>query len=86
MRAETGLLADIHEAMHMKSEPKVGDKVAWSTSQGKTTGVVTRKVTGTASVKGHTAKATKAHPEFEVKSGKSGKKAIHKAGALQKNG
>jgi hypothetical protein len=55
--------------MHMKSEPKVGDKVAWSTSQGKTTGVVTRKLTGTASVKGHTAK-----------------EAIHKAGALQKNG
>ncbi|ADU36527.1 DUF2945 domain-containing protein [Variovorax paradoxus] len=68
----------------MKTEPKPGDKVAWTTSQGKTTGVVTRKVTGTASVKGHTAKATKAHPEFEVKSSKSGKKAIHKAEALQR--
>lgn len=70
----------------MKTEPKVGDKVAWRTSQGKTTGVVTRKVTGTATVKGHTAKATKAHPEFEVQSSKSGKKAIHKAEALKRNG
>ncbi|KIQ36210.1 hypothetical protein RT97_01995 [Variovorax paradoxus] len=70
----------------MKTEPKAGDKVAWNTSQGKTTGVVTRKVTGTAHVKGHTAKATKDDPEFEVRSSKSGKKAIHKAGALHKNG
>lgn len=67
----------------MKTEPKVGDKVGWTTSQGETTGVVTRKVTGTTSVKGHTAKATKSHPEFEVKSSKSGKKAIHKAQALK---
>lgn len=70
----------------MKTEPKVGDTVDWTTSQGKTTGVVTRKVTGTATVKGHTAKATKANPEFEVKSSKSGKKAIHKAEALKSHG
>lgn len=70
----------------MKTEPKVGDEVSWSTSQGKTTGTVTRKVTGTAAVKGHTAKATKANPEFEVESSKTGKKAIHKAQALKKNG
>lgn len=69
----------------MKSEPKVGDKVDWSTSQGKTTGTVTRKVTGTAKVKSHTAKATKENPEFEVKSEKTGKKAIHKAEALKKH-
>lgn len=70
----------------MKTEPKVGDKVAWTTSQGKTSGTVTRKVTGTATVKGHTAKASKSEPEFEVKSAKSGKKAIHKPEALTRTG
>jgi hypothetical protein len=33
---------------------------------------------------GHTAKATPAHPEYEVRSDKSGKKAIHQADALKK--
>lgn len=63
---------------------KAGDKVRWDTSQGETHGTVVKKVTGTAKVKGHTAKASKDHPEFEVKSAKSGKAAIHKASALHK--
>lgn len=67
----------------MKTEPKVGDKVGWTTSQGKTTGVVTRKVTSTANEKGYVAKASKTNPQYEVKSSKSGKKAIHEAQALK---
>lgn len=70
----------------MKKEPQVGDSVSWSTSQGKTSGTVVRKVTGTAHVEGHTAKASKEHPQFEVKSDKTGKKAIHTADALSKHG
>lgn len=66
----------------MTNTPKAGDAVGWTTPQGKTTGVVTRKVTDTTSVKGHVAKASKAKPQFEVKSDKSGKKAIHSAEAL----
>ncbi|VWX61338.1 conserved hypothetical protein [Burkholderiales bacterium 8X] len=67
----------------MTKEPKAGDKVDWNTSQGKTTGVVTRKITSTTQIQGHTAKATKDKPEYEVKSAKSGKKAIHSADALK---
>lgn len=67
----------------MKEEPKVGDSVDWNTPQGKTTGLVNRKVTKTATVKGHTAKATKLNPEFEIKSSKSGKRSIHTAKALE---
>ena len=63
---------------------KRGDRVSWNTSQGVTTGKVTKKVTGTAKAGGHTAKASKAQPEYEVQSEKSGKKAIHKAEALHK--
>lgn len=62
--------------------PKAGDPVEWKTSQGDTTGKVVRKVTKTAHIKGHTAKASDAEPQFEVKSDKTGKTAIHKAAAL----
>ncbi|MBU1361112.1 MAG: DUF2945 domain-containing protein [Gammaproteobacteria bacterium] len=68
------------------TKPKVGETVEWSTSQGKTTGTVVRKVTHTAKVEGHTAKATQAEPQYEVKSSKTGKTAIHKPGALKRSG
>ena len=63
---------------------KAGDKVAWDSSGGHSTGKVVKKETGTASVKGHTAKATKSEPEYRVKSDKSGKEAIHKPDSLKK--
>ena len=63
---------------------KKGDKVAWDSSGGHSVGKVVGKVTGTAHVKGHTAKATKDKPEYKVKSDKSGMEAIHKASALKK--
>jgi hypothetical protein len=68
----------------MAKSLKAGDEVKWNTSQGETTGKVVGKVTRTAKVKGHVAKATKANPEYRVKSAKSGKQAIHKKGALKK--
>lgn len=63
---------------------KAGDKVKWDTPQGETHGKVTKKVTGTAKVGGHTAKASKDEPQFKVKSDKSGKEAIHKPEELKK--
>lgn len=61
-----------------------GDKVRWQTSQGRTEGVVTRKVTGTAKAGGHVAKGSSDDPQYEVKSERSGKTAIHKPEALKK--
>jgi hypothetical protein len=61
-----------------------GDKVQWETSQGRTEGAVTRKVTGQAKAGGHVAKASPRNPQYEVQSSKSGKAAIHKASALKK--
>jgi hypothetical protein len=68
----------------MMSTLKKGDKVEWETSQGKTNGTVTRKVTGEAKAGGHTAKASAKEPQFEVKSAKTGKTAIHKPESLHK--
>lgn len=63
---------------------KRGDHVTWDTSQGKTTGKVVKKLTRTAKVKGHVAKATPDAPQYLVRSSKSGKKAIHKPRELRK--
>ncbi len=63
---------------------KKGDPVEWNTSQGTAEGEVAEKVTGKKTVKGHTAKASKEEPQFEVKSDKTGKTAIHKPDALKK--
>ena len=68
----------------MAATPKKGAKVTWETSQGRTEGTVEKIVTGTTKVKGHTAKASKAKPQVVVRSTKSGKKAVHKPGALTK--
>ena len=63
---------------------KSGDKVKWDTSQGETHGKVEAKVTSTAKIKGHVATATKADPQFKVKSDKTGAEAIHKPAELRK--
>jgi hypothetical protein len=63
---------------------KAGDEAKWDTPQGETRGTVLKKETGTAKVKGHTAKASAAQPEFRVKSSKSGKEAIQKPEELRK--
>ena len=69
----------------MSEEFKKGDEVKWDTPQGETKGEVTRKVTGEAHAGGHTAKASQDEPQYEVKSDKSGKKAIHKPDELKKD-
>ncbi|RYF79234.1 MAG: DUF2945 domain-containing protein [Comamonadaceae bacterium] len=72
--------------MATPAKPHVGDTVHWSTSQGETSGKVVRKITRTARVQGHVAKASPAQPQYEVESAKTGKHAIHKAQALKRGG
>ena len=64
---------------------KPGDKVAWDSSGGHSTGKIVKKITGTAKVKGHIAKASPEQPQFLVKADKSGGEAIHKPEALDKS-
>ncbi len=59
-----------------------GDKVAWDSSGGHSTGKVVRKVTATTHIKGHKVAATKEDPQYLVESAKSGKPAAHKPEAL----
>ena len=62
---------------------KAGDPVEWDSAGGHSKGKVVKKLTSTAKVKGHVAKATPENPEYLVKS-ESGGEAIHKPGALKK--
>ena len=61
-----------------------GDKVSWGTSRGPTKGVVEEKVTSTTKIKGHTARASEANPEYKVRSDKTGAEAVHKPESLRK--
>ncbi len=63
---------------------KVGDQVAWNTSQGETHGEVVKKATSTTHIKGHKVAASKDSPEYIVKSDTSGDEAAHKPDALKK--
>lgn len=73
----------LKEPIAMAKIPKVGSHVEWDTPQGKTTGVVTKKITGRANVGGHVAHASTSDPQLQVQSDKSGKTAIHKPRALK---
>ena len=68
----------------MTKLPTQGDRVRWNTPQGETRGTVEKIVTTTTKVGGHTAKASREHPEVLVRSDKSGKEAVHRPEQLKK--
>lgn len=60
-----------------------GDKVSWTTSQGKTHGRVKKTLTRPIDIKGHHVAASRDNPEVLVKSDKTGAEAAHKPEALK---
>lgn len=68
----------------MSTTFKKGDRVQWNTSQGVTHGVVQKKVTAPIDIKRHHVDASDAHPQYLVKSDKTGAEAAHRADALTK--
>ena len=63
---------------------KVGDKVSWSSTQGKVTGSVKKKLTAPMDIKKHHVAASPDNPQLLVESASSGKVAAHKPAALKK--
>jgi hypothetical protein len=70
--------------MATEKEFKKGDEVTWDSRNGEVEGTVVKKVTSETKIKGHTAKASKENPEYEVESSKTGAHAIHKPEELKK--
>ena len=62
---------------------KVGDKLVWQTSQGKTQGTIKKKLTAPMKIKSHEVTASKENPEYLVET-ESGALAAHKPEALKK--
>ncbi|MFC8420285.1 DUF2945 domain-containing protein [Streptomyces sp. NPDC057236] len=61
-----------------------GDEVAWSSHGGETTGKVEKKITERTEAAGRTVAASEEEPQYEVRSDKSGRPAVHKPSALRK--
>jgi hypothetical protein len=66
------------------ADVKKGDHVEWNTPQGKTEGTVEEVATEDTRVAGQKLKASDDDPRVIVKSAKSGKKAGHKPGSVEK--
>ena len=69
----------------MAKDLSKGDHVTWNSHGSTTEGTVERKITKDTEASGRTVKASKDEPQYEVKSDKSGKTAVHKPGALHED-
>jgi hypothetical protein len=68
----------------MTRDPKPGDRAAWNTSQGETTGRVVKKQTSPTRIKGHKVAASEDNPQLIVESDRTGALAAHRPRALKK--
>ncbi len=66
------------------SELEQGDEVTWKTHGTETQGTVTREITEDTEAAGRTVRASPDDPQYEVRSDSSGKKAVHKPQALDR--
>ena len=62
-----------------------GDHVRWKSHGSTAEGTVQRKITSDTEASGRTVRATEDDPQYEVKSEKSGRTAVHKPGALEQD-
>jgi hypothetical protein len=66
----------------MADDLKKGDHVTWKSHGGTAEGAVERKLTSDTEASGRTVRASQDEPQYEVRSEKSGRTAVHKPGAL----
>jgi len=63
---------------------KVGDHVRWNSEAGRVSGTIEKKITCELSFKGYTVRASRAEPQYLIKSDKTDHLAVHKGSALTK--
>jgi hypothetical protein len=68
----------------MSNTFKYGDHVEWNSEAGRVRGAVVKKVVSDVKFKGYTHHATKAEPQYFIKSDKTDHVAIHKGSALRR--
>jgi hypothetical protein len=62
----------------------VGDRVSWNSEAGRVSGTIIRVHTRDFDYKGHTHRASREAPQYEIKSSKTDHIAAHKGSALTK--
>ncbi|MBV7484855.1 DUF2945 domain-containing protein [Bordetella sp. BOR01] len=62
---------------------KVGDHVSWNSEAGRVTGTIVSVHTDDFDYKGHTHRASKDHPQYEIKSDKTDHIAAHRGEVLR---
>ncbi|MEV5910375.1 hypervirulence associated TUDOR domain-containing protein [Streptomyces chartreusis] len=67
-----------------KSRLTQGDEVTWNSHGSTTEGTVERKITRRTEAAGRTVDASPDDPQYEVRSERSGRSAVHKPSALRK--
>jgi hypothetical protein len=70
----------------MSEHFKVGDHVRWNSEAGHVSGHIIKVHTSDFDYKGHTHRASRDDPQYEIKSDKSDHNAAHKGPALSKVG
>ncbi|MEU3144849.1 MULTISPECIES: DUF2945 domain-containing protein [unclassified Streptomyces] len=65
-------------------KPEKGDKVVWSSHGSRTEGEVEKEITERTEAAGRTVDASPDDPQYQVRSEKSGRSAVHKPSALKK--
>ncbi len=66
----------------MKRDFKVGDHVQWNSEAGRVRGTITKKISSPMKFKTYTARASKAEPQYIIKSDHTDHLAVHKGSAL----
>ncbi|MBY8878913.1 DUF2945 domain-containing protein [Actinacidiphila acidipaludis] len=72
--------------MAKHAKPSKGERVSWRSHGGTAVGRVTRRITGRTKAGGRTVEASPDDPQYEVRSEKSGGRAVHRPGALRGRG
>jgi hypothetical protein len=66
----------------MTEEFSKGDHVTWNSHGSAVEGTVEREITEDTEASGRTVRASDGEPQYEVRSAKSGRTAVHEPGAL----
>jgi hypothetical protein len=69
----------------MADELRKGDHVTWNSHGGTAEGTVERRITSDTEASGRTVRASGDDPQYEVRSEKSGRTAVHRPRALRKD-
>jgi hypothetical protein len=69
----------------MTDDLKKGDHVTWKSHGGTAEGTVERKLISDTEASGRTVRASQDEPQYEVRSEKSGRTAVHEPGALHED-